>query len=1018
MAPTQENRRVLRDGSNILQGGSVAKDWDVKELKACGATGTTISRELDLSGDIHPVFFNWAKDVEPRHLKELEQPLLLASKLLNGTGLQWVSDFIIDDIFAEEYPGRHGLKEDPTNPGSLVDTVTRTNPKPRLSEITHALRVDETPEMAPPLSPSSTSITSSSPSSGSYLSPRSSVASSVYSATECPSESPTTGGHINKPAKYYPLPSSLPKPKGRSFPLVHRKSASTSIVDDFAHLPKIHPPETIIRHRRASWWSRGLEARWLQRTDRWLRRELGPALKWHLDGSSAISCSNSVSHIARLQGGKDSYNVYISAELPERLATLRRSGGVGGEEYLWTAFMTCMALLHELGHAVYWKGCHPKPFSMPRSSCEPFYGADLTMELGDSFVASVFGGWVPVPIVLPEEKNGREDAGGSSPFRFDAGLAWRQALSWDRHRIRPKYRAHYSIPIDHMALMYSQASWDCSVSEPASLIHPLALVQDKTALLTNTVGLITNAAVLKGEHACAAVADFEPHPVGEGWIWKQARSPEQYEFRIRRFNGRLASLEAEPGVASDDEILEALPLKNSAHSSETRGLPPLCIIGGVARAATNPIMQSHQPEAESRTRTGGGCRSTAPVMARLTTGERRQAARTQSQEVDSETRGRSKTSGSELITRKMSETRSGGSANVSGREKSRGRSLTSRRIDGGPSRDDIQEVPPLPQPPALPKRCSSRPNYFLPAYPKAQQIPGEANSVKEQIVARSLLPTSVRITTTGEGSCLGASHARSVSDTTPTITTPRSALPTATKSGATAPRSKTPTSSTPGSTPVIASRGLRRSASAKQPLHEAGHDNNQSDPNTSFNNTPSRNLRQPSRGRSLADSPTIPISTLPRPPPVSILNTYTSKIARLSNLAIASPTVPEPVASTLTTTTIPRPKPRSKSTHSTPTTSRSSHRLEPLPASTMPMLLPLPSMPKTISRVPTSTTTTASASRSPERRHHSCSRATTYGYDHDYDKMKDDGEITVDELRARLADMIDTSLTELEWLYF
>jgi len=32
--------------------------------------------------------------------------------------------------------------------------------------------------------------------------------------------------------------------------------------------------------------------------------------------------------------------------------------------------------------------------------------------------------------------------------------------------------------------------------------------------------------------------------------------------------------------------------------------------------------------------------------------------------------------------------------------------------------------------------------------------------------------------------------------------------------------------------------------------------------------------------------------------------------------------------------------------------------------------------------------------------------------------MKDDGEITVDELRARLADMIDTSLTELEWLYF
>lgn len=272
---------------------------------------------------------------------------MLASKLLNGTGLQWVSDFIIDDIFAEEYPGRHGLGDDSTPLVSLVDTGTRIDPKPRLSDITQALKLDETSDMTPPLSPSSASVTSSSPSSGSYLSPRSSVASSVYSATECPSEPPMTAGPINKPAKYYPLPSSLPKPKGRSFPLVHRKSASTSIVDDVARLPKIHPPETIIRHRRASWWSRGLEVKWLQRTDRWLRRDLGPALKWHLDGSGATSCNSSVSHIARLQGGKDDYNVYIPAELPERLATLRRTGGVGGEEYLWTAFMTCMALLHE-----------------------------------------------------------------------------------------------------------------------------------------------------------------------------------------------------------------------------------------------------------------------------------------------------------------------------------------------------------------------------------------------------------------------------------------------------------------------------------------------------------------------------------------------------------------------------------------------------------------------------------------------------------------------------------------------
>lgn len=101
------------------------------------------------------------------------------------------------------------------------------------------------------------------------------------------------------------------------------------------------------------------------------------------------------------------------------------------------------------------------------------------MELGDSFVSSIFGGWCPVPIIMDTD-NGIEAPGladgpsisrydttsrymiprhessysisssnGSSRLpRFNAGLAWRQTLSWDRHRIRPKYRAHYSIPLD------------------------------------------------------------------------------------------------------------------------------------------------------------------------------------------------------------------------------------------------------------------------------------------------------------------------------------------------------------------------------------------------------------------------------------------------------------------------------------------------------------------------------------------------------------------------------------------
>ena len=65
---------------------------------------------------------------------------------------------------------------------------------------------------------------------------------------------------------------------------------------------------------------------------------------------------------------------------------------------------------------------------------EPYYGADLEMELGESFIAHLFGGYVPVPI------KGIKD--------LEEGLAWKQFLSWDCHRVRPKHRAHYSIPVE------------------------------------------------------------------------------------------------------------------------------------------------------------------------------------------------------------------------------------------------------------------------------------------------------------------------------------------------------------------------------------------------------------------------------------------------------------------------------------------------------------------------------------------------------------------------------------------
>ncbi|KAK8042594.1 hypothetical protein PG994_013077 [Apiospora phragmitis] len=59
--------------------------------------------------------------------------------------------------------------------------------------------------------------------------------------------------------------------------------------------------------------------------------------------------------------------------------------------------------------------------SLNKGMREPYYGADLEMELGESFIAHLFGGYVPVPT--------------KGIIDLKEGLAWKQFLSWDCHRI-------------------------------------------------------------------------------------------------------------------------------------------------------------------------------------------------------------------------------------------------------------------------------------------------------------------------------------------------------------------------------------------------------------------------------------------------------------------------------------------------------------------------------------------------------------------------------------------------------
>lgn len=140
-------------------------------------------------------------------------------------------------------------------------------------------------------------------------------------------------------------------------------------------------PQPIPRHHRASWTSRDLKRKWLDDTRNALKSaELARSLDWQLDtdmfrekgwvgytcrhprsaemgleeidafetivGFDRRATSEDSSHGGRKQKYR-SLSVLVMAEFPARLQELRRAGREGGEEYLLTAFMATVTILHE-----------------------------------------------------------------------------------------------------------------------------------------------------------------------------------------------------------------------------------------------------------------------------------------------------------------------------------------------------------------------------------------------------------------------------------------------------------------------------------------------------------------------------------------------------------------------------------------------------------------------------------------------------------------------------------------------
>jgi hypothetical protein len=144
-----------------------------------------------------------------------------------------------------------------------------------------------------------------------------------------------------------------------------------------AHVSKSAPayekneiPHAIVRHHQAPWATQEKRAKWTDSARDTLRKEFPQLIQWQIDedifrgkGWNGYTCRHPRGDLPLCELDKyetiekfdsislhersRSLTILVMAEFPARLAELRRQGRAQGEEYLLTAFMTAVTILHE-----------------------------------------------------------------------------------------------------------------------------------------------------------------------------------------------------------------------------------------------------------------------------------------------------------------------------------------------------------------------------------------------------------------------------------------------------------------------------------------------------------------------------------------------------------------------------------------------------------------------------------------------------------------------------------------------
>lgn len=157
----------------------------------------------------------------------------------------------------------------------------------------------------------------------------------------------------------------------------------------------------------------------------------------------------------------------------------------GSPPWLRAAFYAAYAMVHEIGHVIFWHNYKVAYEGGPQGDQEPRVGSDLHGELGDALMARVFDGWLIHPISLNDGQDPPLDEKlHNDVLSFRTGLCcMKQPRIEDHPTGFQKFRTYYSIGTDLLSALFTEDFFDGHVFFKTPFSSSVACRRAETLIL-------------------------------------------------------------------------------------------------------------------------------------------------------------------------------------------------------------------------------------------------------------------------------------------------------------------------------------------------------------------------------------------------------------------------------------------------------------------------------------------------------------------------------------------------------